>query len=78
MDPAPHDAGGALGAAALAHRHMTGAAIRARRLEHACWGPRLSDDIAALLPVPMPRHDFRGREDALLEAVVDRLAAPAR
>lgn len=77
IGPAPHDAGGALGAAALAHRQMTGAAIPRQRIEHACWGPRFSaDDIAALLAaVPMPRHDFGGREDRLLEAVVDRLAA---
>jgi len=79
IGPAPHDAGGSLGAAALAHRQLTGAATQRQQMEHAYWGPRYdADDIAEVIAtIPMPSHDFREREDHLLEAVVDRLVAGA-
>lgn len=79
IGPAPHDAGGALGAAALAHRQITGAAMPRQQMEHAFWGPDYdTDDIAELVgSLPLPCRDLRKREGELLEATVDRLVAGA-
>jgi len=75
VPPAAGDAGGCLGAAALAHRDLTGARPRQGRLRHACFGPRWErEEVAALLAATgLPAGDFGGREADLLEAVVDRL-----
>jgi carbamoyltransferase len=77
VQPAASDAGGCLGAAALAHVRLTGERPAQGRLTHMYWGPATpADDIAALLAAtPLGALDYRGRSEALLEATVDRLAA---
>jgi len=75
VQPAASDAGGAIGAAAIAHARMTGERPRQKRLEHVYLGPGYSsEEIARLLTASsMESLDFRGRTGELLEAVVDRL-----
>lgn len=77
VQPAASDAGGCLGAAALAHVRLTGERPAQRRLTHMHWGPAASaDDIATLLAgTGLQVLDYRGRPEALLEATIDRLAA---
>jgi carbamoyltransferase len=77
VQPAASDAGGCLGAAALAHVRLTGERPAQGRLTHMYWGPATPvDEIAGMLAAtPVAALDFRGRPEALLEAVVDRLAA---
>jgi carbamoyltransferase len=77
IQPAAGDAGGALGAAALAHVRRTGERPRTGPLRHALWGPEFTGaEIAHLLgSSPVAHHDFRGDEAGLLESTVDRLAA---
>ena len=77
VQPAAGDAGGCLGAAALAHRALTGRRPSAEPLAHVYLGPRFTADAIAaqLAAAEIDAHDFRGREAALLEATVDRLAA---
>lgn len=77
IQPAASDAGGCLGAAALAHVRLTGERPMQRRLTHMYWGPLTpSDEIADMLAATSLRPlDFRGRLDQLLEATADRLAA---
>lgn len=77
VPPAPGDAGGCLGAAALAHVALTGEAPACGSLAHAFLGPRYTaDEIAAILaPTGLPVRDFRGEERALLDAVAERLAS---
>jgi len=77
VQPAASDAGGSLGAAALAHARLSGDRPRQARLTHAYWGPRSSDaEIARLFAGTAARPlDFRGRVDELLAATADRLAA---
>jgi carbamoyltransferase len=76
VQPAAGDAGGALGAAALAHVKRTGCGITPRVLNHVYLGPEYSvNGIARLLEVaPDVAYDFRNQEERLLEAVVQRLA----
>jgi carbamoyltransferase len=75
VPPAPGDAGGCLGAAALAHVQETGEPPAVGPLASDFWGPEASaDEIAVILSAcELPAVDFRGRLDAMLEAVVDRL-----
>ncbi len=77
VQPAASDAGGCLGAAALAHVRLTGERPAQRRLTHMYWGPAAAvDDIAGLLAgTSLHTLDYRGKPEALLEATVDRLAA---
>jgi carbamoyltransferase len=77
VQPAAGDAGGCLGAAALAHRALTGRRPSTAALEHVYLGPRFSASAVAeqLAALELDALDFRGREAALLEATVDRLAA---
>jgi carbamoyltransferase len=77
VQPAASDAGGALGAAAIAHVRRTGERPRTGPLTHVSLGPRFSsDEIARLFrPSPSTLEDFRGREDELIDASADRLAA---
>jgi carbamoyltransferase len=76
VQPAAGDAGGALGAAALAHARLAGAPPPRERLRHVYLGPSWGSDLIAplLQAVGVEALDFRGREPELLEAVVDRLA----
>jgi carbamoyltransferase len=77
VQPAASDAGGCLGAAALAHVRLTGERPAQGRLAHMYWGPATpADDIAGLLAgTPLHAQDHRGWLEGLLEATVDRLAA---
>ncbi len=77
VQPAAGDAGGCLGAAALAHVQLTGQRHTYQPLSHVFLGPSFTaDEVAGLLTATgIAAHDFRGRQAALLEAVVDRLAA---
>ncbi len=75
VPPAAGDAGGCLGAAALAHVQRVDARPAGGRLRHAYLGPRYSAAVVAaqLAAMGVPGRDFRGTEASLLEAVVDRL-----
>ncbi len=77
VQPAASDAGGCLGAAALAHVRLTGERPAQGRLTHMYWGPATPvDDIAVMLAgTPLQALDHRGRLEEFLEAVVDRLVA---
>ncbi len=76
VQPAAGDAGGCLGAAALAHVELAGGRPP-EPLRHVFLGPRwTADEVAGLLAATgLAARDFRGREAELLEAVVDRLVA---
>jgi carbamoyltransferase len=77
VQPAASDAGGCLGAAALAHVRLSGERPAQGRLAHMYWGPgATADEIARLLAgTALDAIDFRGRQEDLLAATVDRLAA---
>ncbi|MFL6198426.1 MAG: carbamoyltransferase [Thermoanaerobaculia bacterium] len=77
IQPAASDAGGCLGAAALAHVRRTGERPAQGRLTHMLWGPSATGDrVAALLAsAGVQGHDYRGRTPELLEAAAERLAA---
>jgi carbamoyltransferase len=77
VQPAAGDAGGALGAAALAHVALTGERPEPGRLPHVYLGPGYgAESVGALLSAAAVEGlDFRGREAELMEAVVDRLTA---
>jgi carbamoyltransferase len=77
VQPAASDAGAALGAAALSHVRRTGERPDARPLPHVFLGPSFgADEIAGLFrSSPARVADLRGKEDELLRATVDRLAA---
>ena len=76
VQPAAGDAGGCLGAAALAHVQLTGDAVARRRLSHVFYGPNpRAGEVAALLAdTDVAAKDFRGRELDLFEATADQLA----
>lgn len=75
VQPAAGDAGGAMGAAALAHVRLTGERPSVERLRQVYLGPANSPEEAhRLLASSNARFvDFRGRADELLRYVVDRL-----
>ncbi len=77
VQPAAGDAGSALGAAALAHVELTGERHTKNPLSHVYLGPsHAADDVAYLLGrLGLEAQDYRGRERALLDAVVEQLAA---
>lgn len=77
VQPAASDAGGCLGAAALAHVRLTGERPGQERLTHMYWGPSTPvDEVASLLAATsLQPLDYRGQCDRLLDATVDRLAA---
>jgi carbamoyltransferase len=77
VQPAAGDAGGALGAAALAHVELTGERPSAERLSHVYLGPSYDDDAVAELlgAAGVEAAHFRGREAELLEAAAERLEA---
>lgn len=74
VQPAASDAGGCLGAAALAHAQLTGTGIH-EPMGHAYLGPEFSSNqIRKLLDdTPLKVRDFHGQEDELLSAAVDLL-----
>lgn len=77
IQPAASDAGGALGAAMVAHVRRQGSRPAQGRLEDVLVGPSFdNDDILRMLEASSAEaEDFRGRFDALLDEVVERLAA---
>jgi carbamoyltransferase len=74
VQPAAGDAGGCLGAAALAQAELAGR--RPAPLDHVYLGPRWSaEEVARLLAAAgLPALDFRRREPELVAAVAARLA----
>ncbi|RMH22932.1 MAG: carbamoyltransferase [Acidobacteria bacterium] len=76
VQPAAGDAGAALGAAALAHAARTGRRP-GETLRHVFYGPRYAaEEIDALLRATgVACEDYRGRHEALAEAIAERLAA---
>lgn len=76
VQPAAGDAGGSVGAAAMAHARLTGQRPDRRRLQHVYLGPSSSaDDVHALLSGTSADYlDFRGREAELVAHVAERLA----
>jgi len=78
VQPAAGDSGGALGAAAIAHKRYTNGSTESLSiLRHAYLGPSFSsEEIASFVQsTGIEADDFRGREAQLLEAVAQRLAA---
>src|SRR5215216_807799 len=77
VQPAAGDAGGAIGAAALAHVRLTGEAPVRERLAHVFLGPDISGSEAhQILSASSAKfRDFRGNEEELIRFVVDRLVA---
>jgi carbamoyltransferase len=75
VQPAAGDAGGCLGAAAMAHRELTGTPLVRERLKHVFYGPGAAPgEIAGMFDdSEAGAQDFRGREADLLDATVDRL-----
>lgn len=76
VQPAAGDAGGALGAAAMAHVELTGESLPCSAMAHAFWGPEFSADqiYRFLKTTACSFTDYRGREEDLLDATVTRLA----
>lgn len=77
VQPAAGDAGGSVGAAAMAHVNLTGKRPGRERLRHVYLGPSSSgDEVHSLLRNTSARYrDFRGREDELIAYVARRLAS---
>ena len=75
VQPAAGDAGGSVGAAAIAHVRLTGRAPLRKRLEHAYLGQGLSTpDVHTILRASSADfHDYRGMERELIETTVDHL-----
>jgi carbamoyltransferase len=76
VQPAANDAGGAIGAAALAHLELTGLPPDAGRLAHVYLGPAYSSDqVHRLLRTSSLRYDdFREDKGGLLQAAARQLA----
>ncbi len=77
VQPAAGDAGACLGAAAQAHRQLTGQRPSPEPLENVFLGPEYpSDDVARLLAATgIPFEDYRGRESGLVDVVAAKLEA---
>jgi carbamoyltransferase len=75
VQPAAGDAGGSVGAAAMAHARITGEPPLVKRLEHVYLGPAnsVSEAYKLLTASSAKFQDFRGREDELIKFIVDRL-----
>lgn len=79
VQPAAGDAGGALGAAAIAHVRLTGEAPIRKRLAHVYLGPDIScSEAHQILSASSAKfRDYRGKERELIRFVVDRLSQGA-
>ena len=78
VQPAAGDSGGALGAAAIAHKRCTnGKTESLSTFRHAYLGPAFSsEEVASFVEsTGVKAQDFRGQEAELVEAVAQRLAA---
>jgi carbamoyltransferase len=76
VQPAAGDAGGSLGAAALAHARLTGETPARKRLEHVYLGPSFSGSEVQefLQSTSAPYEDYRGREKELIRVTAEHLA----
>jgi carbamoyltransferase len=77
VQPAAGDSGGALGAAAIAHKRRTNGETKPLIFNHAYLGPAFtSEEVASLVEsTGVKAQDFRAREVELVEAVAQKLAA---
>ena len=78
IQPAAGDSGGALGAAAIAHKRLTnGKTESLSTFRHAYLGPAYSsEEVASFInSTGVKAQDFRGREAELIEVVAQRLAS---
>ena len=75
VQPAAGDAGGSIGAAAMAHARLTGEPPLVKSLEHVYLGPAnsVSEAYKLLMASSAKFQDFRGREDELIKFTVERL-----
>ncbi|NML38645.1 carbamoyltransferase [Chitinophaga sp. G-6-1-13] len=75
VQPAANDAGGAIGAAALAHVELTGSRPRKEKLQHVYLGPAFSaGEINKLLKATSIQYtDYRGNRSGLLEHTASKL-----
>ena len=75
VQPAAGDAGGSVGAAAMAHAKVTGEPPVVKSLEHVYLGPAnsISETYKLLMASSAKFLDFRGREEELIKFTVDRL-----
>jgi carbamoyltransferase len=75
VQPAAGDAGGSVGAAAMAHVAVTGESPRVKQLENVYLGPAnsVSDAYKVLKASSAKFQDFRNREDDLIDYTVERL-----
>lgn len=75
VQPAAGDAGGSVGAAAMAHARLTGEPPRVESLQHVYLGPAnsVTEAYKLLMASSAKFQDFRGREDELIKFTVDRL-----
>jgi carbamoyltransferase len=75
IQPAAGDAGGALGAAAIAHVRMSGESPSRRKLKHVYLGPGYtSSEAYSILRASSAKfRDYRGKEEELIRATVDHL-----
>lgn len=75
VQPAAGDAGGSVGAAAMAHVRVTGEPPLVKQLEHVYLGPAnsVSETHKFLRASSAKFQDFRGREKELISYTVDRL-----
>jgi len=76
VQPAANDAGGALGAAAIAHQRASGRATDGRSLEHVYLGPSYSSEavLKLLNSTGLSFENHVGHDEALISATVDRLS----
>jgi carbamoyltransferase len=76
VQPAANDAGGAIGAAAMAHLEYSGKRPQADRLAHVYLGPRYSsqETLQLLESTSLRYHDFRGKPDTLLKETAWRIS----
>jgi carbamoyltransferase len=76
VQPAANDAGGALGAAALAHLALTGERPDREKLTHVYLGPSFSSSyISRLLSSTSLRYrDYRGRKQEMIDWTASQLA----
>jgi len=77
VQPAAGDAGGALGAAALAHVRLSGERPASEALEHVYLGPSYSSsEVSTILQASSAKfQDYRNRAGDLIRTTVDHLVA---
>ena len=75
VQPAAGDAGGSVGAAAMAHVRLTGESPQRKRLEHVYLGPdNSSSEVYRILGATSAKfQDFRGKEGELVRYTVNQL-----